>query len=259
MKSDYVPLLRTLRELYEIPRGRARFRRYLDVIWNRGGADGERIPLIAANPMAGKHVTALLDDLLAIDADGIAAHATAEVARQLSDFPAECKVGLVIADDLMGGWTNRYACEFSIRFGAGLPIGPDQPKWSRFPWLTGVLWSSEGASERAVREAILTAAHRAAYAYRHGRAHSLAERLAQEGRVLMASGCTGPMLDDDDIDYTRKVIAPDLEADDLRTTVECLFGDVAARSLGFTPRGLSAGAGLALALRDARVGAGLTA
>ena len=52
--------------------------------------------------------------------------------------------------------------------------------------------------------------------------------------------------------YTREVIAQFLEADDLRTTVECLFGDVAARSLGFTPRGLSPSAGLALALDGAR-------
>jgi hypothetical protein len=38
----------------------------------------------------------------------------------------------------------------------------------------------------------------------------------------------------------------------MRTCIECLFGDEAGRTLGFTPRGLSPWAGLALALYDAR-------
>ena len=37
-----------------------------------------------------------------------------------------------------------------------------------------------------------------------------------------------------------------------RTCIECLFGDEPGRTLGFTPRGLSPWAGLALALHDAR-------
>ena len=41
-------------------------------------------------------------------------------------------------------------------------------------------------------------------------------------------------------------------AEDMRTCVECLFGDAAGRTLGFTPRGLSPWAGLALALHDPR-------
>ena len=63
-----------------------------------------------------------------------------------------------------------------------------------------------------------------------------------------------PTLDAEDIVYTREVLAPFLDADDMRTCIECLFGDAAARTLGFTPRGLSPWAGLALALHDARPG-----
>ena len=69
---------------------------------------------------------------------------------------------------------------------------------------------------------------------------------------MAAAGCTTPILDADDIAYTREVIAPFLDAEDMRTTIECLFGDDAGRTLGFTPRGLSPWAGLVLALADAR-------
>src|SRR5262249_25130110 len=88
-----------------------------------------------------------------------------------------------------------------------------------------------------------------------GPARTLRAMLAQEGHVMARAGCTGPVLDAEDIAYTREVLSPSLDADDMRTAIECLFGDVAARTLGFTPRGLSPGAGLALALHDARGGA----
>jgi hypothetical protein len=119
-------------------------------------------------------------------------------------------------------------------------------------WHAGVLWSSEAASERAVREAVLTAAYRVAYQHRHGPARALRHMIAQEGQVMTQAGCSRPTLDADDIAYTREVLVPHLDANDMRTCMECLFGDAAARTLGFTPRGLSPWAGLALALHDAR-------
>ena len=91
-----------------------------------------------------------------------------------------------------------------------------------------------------------------AYVQRDGPARTLRDVLAQEGQVLAIAGCAGPVLDEEDIAYTREVLAPHLDADDMRTAIECLFGDAAARTLGFTPRGLSPWAGLALALHDAR-------
>ena len=115
-----------------------------------------------------------------------------------------------------------------------------------------LLWSSEAPTERAVREAILTAAYRVAYMHRHGLARNLRERLTQEGGVMTRAGCSGPVLDAEDIAYTREVLTAYLDADDMRTCIECLFGDAAARTLGFTPRRLSPWAGVALALHDAR-------
>src|SRR5262249_51406059 len=115
------------------------------------------------------------------------------------------------------------------------------------------LWSSEVPTERAVREAILTAAYRLAYMHRHGPACTLRDMLAQEGHVMATAGCSGPVLDAEDIAYTREGLIPFLAADDMRTCIECLFGDTAGRTLGFTQRGLSPWAGLALALHDARL------
>jgi hypothetical protein len=252
MNLDYVPLLAVQRELYAVPRGMERFRKYLGTMSNKDGTGLDLPPLVLMNPMAKDHVTALLDELLALDADGVAAAAAAEAATRLADVAGDFKATLVVADDRMGGWTNRYAYEYNLRFQCG-PAPRRLPRWTQHLWVTGVLWSSEAASARAVREAMLTAVYRLAYIHRHGPARTLRDRLAQEGAVLAAAGCTGPALDEDDIAYTREVLVPYLDADDMRTAIECLFGDAAGRTLGFTPRGLSPWAGVALALHDARL------
>jgi hypothetical protein len=260
MNLEYVPLLRVQHELQRLPRNFARFRQYLRTMINEDGL--ELPPLGLMNPMGKDHVTALLDTLLAMDADGVGARATADASASLADVPGEFKVALVVVDDLMGGWTNRYDYEFNLRFGsADIPFERDPnspsgfrlPRWLKHFWLTGVLWSSEDPSERAVREAILLPAYRFAYIHRHGPARTLRAMLTQEGDVMATVGCAGPVLDEEDIAYTREVLIPFLDADDKRTVIECLFGDAAGRTLGFTPRGLSPRAGLALALQDARL------
>jgi hypothetical protein len=250
MQIEYVPLFQLQRDLHAIPRGMGRFRQYLRTI-SPDRTNLELPSLLAMNPMGRDHVTALLDALLALDADGIAARAVAEAADELADEPGDFKATLVIADDLMGGWTNRYATEFTFRF--PVPVLPRHPRWLKHDWITGLLWSSEPASERAVREGILTAIYRMAYFQRHGVARTLRDMLVQEGQVMARAGCTGPVLDPEDVEYTREVLIPYLDANDMRTCMECLFGDAPGRTLGFTPRGLSPWAGLALALHDARI------
>ena len=222
---------------------------------NQDGTDVELTPLLIMNPMGKGHVSALLDGLLEMDADAIASRAAAEASTRLADTPGDFRATLVVADDLKCGWTNRYDWEFNLRFGPRPPQERhgSERMWRRF-WVTGVLWSSEAPTERAVREAILTAAYRLAYGHRHGPARSLREMIAQEGSVMASAGCAGPTLDPEELAYTREVLTPFLDAPDKRTAIECLFGDAAGRTLGFTPRGLSPCAGLALALHDARMG-----
>jgi hypothetical protein len=190
MRLDYVPLLRVQRELHAIPRDEKvdgvprRFLEYLRTIADRDGAGLDLPPLVGVNPMAKDHVTAVLDALLALDADGVAARATAEAAAALADVPGEARATLLVYDDWMG-WANRAPYEFDLRFRSGPP--PERlPRWAKHFWVTGVLWGSEPATERAVREAVLTAAHRVAYVHRRGPARTLRDVLAQEGHVMAA-------------------------------------------------------------------------
>src|SRR5262249_57906821 len=95
MNLEYVPLLQLQRDLHALPRNRDRFRQYLRTIFSEDGTVAELPSLIAMNPMGKEHVAERLHDYLALDADGIAARATAEAAARLAELPGNCKVALV--------------------------------------------------------------------------------------------------------------------------------------------------------------------
>src|SRR5947199_2040628 len=100
MKLDYVPLLKIQRELYDLPRGWERFRAYLGTMTDAKTGD-LKLPIVAMNPMGKDHLQNLLDEYLALDADGIASRSLAEAEEHLLKIPGEFKVTLVLSDDLM--------------------------------------------------------------------------------------------------------------------------------------------------------------
>jgi hypothetical protein len=244
MTLEFIPLLQIQRDLYAMPRGMERFREYIKTMTDAETGD-LALPLVAMNPMGKDHIPALLDEYIALGAERIAADALdrAGVASGLGRTNS-FKVCLVVSDDLKGGWTNRYASEFSHRI--------DGAAITKRGWLTGILWTSEPASERAVREAVLTSVYRAEYLQSHAAPVTLGEMLAQEGYAMARAGCEGPVLEPDDLAYTRSVVDLHLDATDRATVIACLFGDGGANALGYPPQGLSDRAGLGLALSDAR-------
>jgi hypothetical protein len=246
MILTYVRLLEKERDLYRLPRDANRFQAYLRLTLDLE-KQRVRLPLLGMNPMAREHVAEYLDSLLALDAETVAEEAMHEASRRVEDVPGSFRVALAVLDDLKGGWTNRYSCEYQQRL-----CPPTPPGQAYLDWLCGSLWVSEPASAETVRQEVRTIIYRAAHIHRHGQARTLGELMAQEGQVMALAGCTQPTLEAEDLEYTRWVLTPLLDATDMRTAIECLYGDAAGNALGFTPRGLSQRAGLALALHDAQ-------
>lgn len=244
MRLTFLPLLQVQRDLYALPRGFERFREYIKTMTDPETGD-LALPLVAMNPMGKDHVPALIDQYIALDAERVAQEAMAEATAKAVAFQTkEYKVALVVSDDLKGGWTNRWASEFGHRIeGAAI---------TKRGFITAILWTSEPASIQTVRDSVLTSIYREQYLQSHRAPKTLREMLDQEGYAMARAGCTSPALDDDDLEYTRTVIAPHLDAHDRATVIACLFGDTAATALGYPPQGLSDRAGFALALHNAR-------
>jgi hypothetical protein len=239
MQLEYVPLLATQRDLYRIPLGPERFRQYLRTMLDPETRD-LRLPLGTMNPMAKDHVPAFLDMLAAIGAEEAGARATEESLRSLAEETGAYRVGLVAADDGGGGWTNRAAAELAHRRG--------EPELTKRGWITGILWASETYGPAQVREEILTSIFRTAYIARRGPARTLRELLVQEGAAMRMAGARNPVLEPRALVATREILASRLDQDHRATLIAALFGDAAARDLGYEPLGLAPRAGLALAL-----------
>lgn len=246
MKLVFLPLLQIQRDFYTMPRGMERFREYIKTMTDPETGD-LALPLVAMNPMGKDHIPALIDEYIALGAEQMARDAMASAATS-APAQREYKVALVVSDDLKGGWTNRWASEYGHRIEGGAIL--------KRGFITAILWTSEPASADRVREEVLTAIYRAEYLETHPAPKTLAEMLDQEGYAMARAGCTAPLLDNDDLAYTRAVIAPHLQATDRATVMACLFGDAAATALGYAPQGLSSRAGLAMALHDSRVALG---
>ena len=244
MNLEFIPLLNVQREIYNIPRGAERFRAYISTMVDPETQD-LKLPIVSMNPMGKDHIPALLDSYLSLDADRLAARAAYEAAQRLEQLPGEFKVTLVISDDAMGGWTNRYFTEFGHRF--------NSKPYFRRGWLVGILWTSEKPSAEAAREEVLTTVFRGAHIQQHGFARTLRDMLRQEGYAMAMAACSQPPMEEEELAYTRDVIAPYLEARDQPTLMSCLYGDEVAVSLGYSPLGLSQRAGIWIALEDARV------
>ncbi|HYF65631.1 MAG TPA: hypothetical protein VD886_22575 [Herpetosiphonaceae bacterium] len=243
MQFELVPLLEIQRELYAMPRGGDRFKHYIATLTG-GGDDIDLLPLGALNPMAKPHVAAYVEALIDLRGEDVVAEALNKAAARLSGAGGRLKVGLAVADDAQGGWTNRFFSEAGMRFDlkAALARG----------WASVVCWSSEPPTAAGIYAETLASAYRSAYVAAHGPAATLAQRMRQEGAASLFAHASGPALDEDELAYTREVIAPYRDSDAYPAIMACLYGDEAAASLGYPTLGLSPRAGYAVALAEAR-------
>jgi hypothetical protein len=239
MELNHVQLLQLQRDLYEIPRGRERFQRYLDALTS-GTDEAVLLPLVSMNPMGHEHVAARLDELLAMDADRIAADAVKVTGERLAKKPGSFKHGLVVVHDLRGGWTNRYTTEATYRF--------YEPRALSRGWLTTLLFVTDAPSAQGIREAVLSSIFRASRIEEHGAAKTLREMLAQEGEVARFAGVE-PQLDDQEVAAARETLQPYLDSRSYPVCFAAMFGDEAAIQLGYPPIGLPPWAGFEVASR----------
>jgi hypothetical protein len=243
VRITYLPVLRTLRELYVQPRDMQRFRRYLAAL--TGGTDDIVLPIGVANPMAKEHAIAKLDELLALGAEDVGAAAAAAAAARLAGrvpLELEVKASLVLVDDVAGGWTNRYTTEASVRFpGRGA---------LRRPFATGLVWTSESPGAEQLHQEVLGAIYRVVYQQRRGLPVRLRAMLDQEGLAGLFAGAR-PDLAPDELARARRVVAGVGDDPGYPTAFACLYGDEAAEQLGYRPLGLPPRAGFAVALADA--------
>lgn len=246
MKFELVPILEKLRDLYLIPRGPDRFGAYIDLAV--GGASASKDipypPLVTVNPMAKEHALEFVESWISLGAEDVARTVLEEANLRLEpvQYSGIVKVGLSVLDDFGGGWTNR-----TFNDAARFKVAESLEKTG---WICVPLWTSEIPKLEELRPVVLESAFRAAHVSQHGDPKSLREMIRQEGAVA-AFAARSLEFDAEELEYSRAVIAPHFESTHQPTMIACLYGDEAAKELGYPPLGLSKNAGFQVALADA--------
>lgn len=249
MKVNYISTLQILRELYEKPRDMARFQWYLQKMIgeNETGEPDVVLPITAVNPMGREHCLAAVNSLLEMNADVIAQNAFEEAASSFADVPHTVRAAINLLDDVGGGWTNRYLTEASFR------INTDPQKvraWQKRNFVVVACWASELYTAVDIRAEARAALYRYAHLHRYGAPRTLQQIMTMDGSARAFAGAI-PLLDKDELSYTAEVIAPFLESTNFALQFACLFGDEAARNVGYVPQGIGSYAGFELALQQA--------
>lgn len=233
---QHKPLLQVQRDLYAIPRGPERFKRYIATLKDPQTGD-MALPLGPMNPMGKEHIPDLLDRYLELRADEVA-QGHIDRFNQSRPFGEELlRTALVLADDAHGQWTNYIATDFNHRFHC-------RPMFRR-NWLVGLLWTSHPPSIQSVEQTLQEAIYRGMYIYENGLPINLETLIKQEGYAQAHTG-TPAQFDAEELDYTHQLLKPLFTADDEPTLIAALYGDPAAKELGHPPLGLSANAGFEL-------------
>jgi hypothetical protein len=203
--------------------------------------------LVASNPMAKAHALECVERWIALGTEEKAQEILEEVELGFAAVPSKktVKVGLTVLDDLKGGWTNRYFND-AARFKAGAEL-------ERTGWVNLRLWTSEVPALETLKPLVLEGAFRAGYVLKHGDPQTLAEMVRQEG---LAAQFAGRVLefDPDELEYSRVVLEKYLESSQQPITFSGMYGDKAAREMGYPPLGLSPNSGFQVGLADALEG-----
>lgn len=221
-----LPLLQIQRDLLDQDPGPDRFRTYL---WHLlGDQDEMKLPIQSFNPMSKDHVKATLDELLKMSAEDLLDDILEGVRDDQGQGHALLKTGLVVADDVKGGWTNRATIEIDrwttfekiiwhgfapLLWWASDPMTPAEVDFRLRRQIYEVLRVIDGRRPRCLEDILELRSESSAFA----------------GRELVGT---------DDWNRLLERLRPYLTARDTPTLVACLFGDDAAVALGYAPLGI---------------------
>lgn len=253
MKVVLTNILDDLRGLYTIADRFERFDAYVSLSSGKargsGKTRGEPLPLGTFSPM-GERQADYLDRLIAMGAEGLAQATAAEVAADFATLTDSFRLMLVVADVPRNGWTQRHLTDAEWRFTLKNDTPPKVAAREGFDrWVSVPLWTDTEATEAYISREVRAALYRALHLRYLAAPHTLAEMMQQEGCALAYAGYT-PTSAAEELAYTREVVKPFLQSTNFPVCFAALYGDDAARQVGYKALGSTASAGFELALHD---------
>lgn len=231
MKFEILPTIDTMLELYEKPRSIERFQEYISIL--QGTTKDLVVPIAGFNPMAKEHLLNRLAALKDMKAEALMQDVIDEMNLEQRNEPdlKVIKVALNLADDLKGGWTNRYTTDYDSKFKINAIVKRN--------FCTPLLWASEPFSEMLIRRRTLEYVMRTIYWQANTNPKTLKEHIDQEIFVAKKRNYESEIINSTEFEILDNFYSKYKHADEYSLVFNFLYGDNASKSLAFPVYGIS--------------------
>lgn len=222
MTLELIHTIDLMLDLYKNPRSIKRFDEYIKKL--QGGTMGDLVlPISGFNPMAKDHAIQKLIQLQQLDAEKELKDLLLELNNKLAGQPGRdhFKVALNLADDVMGGWTNRFTSDYDSKFRINAFVARK--------FCVILYWTSEDYSIDMIRQRAREYIYRTIYFTENRKPITLADHVAQEKFVANETGI--PFTYDDEFFQQHKL------SDSYAVIFNYFYGDDACRLLNFPTYG----------------------
>ncbi|MGL4599363.1 MAG: hypothetical protein ACRCYO_17705 [Bacteroidia bacterium] len=231
MQFQLLPVLDIMLDFYTKPRTIERFQDYLQLLQG-SSKDKLVLPIAGFNPMAKEHVLLKLQELQACNVEQIMQETIADWnAKQTTSTETNLfQVAFNLADDLHGGWTNRFTTDYDHAFNfSGL---------FNKKFCTPIFWTSEEFFPHLIRERTLTSLFRTQYFLNKSQPKTLHDHVEQERYVAqhVSSEYSNPLTD---LDKWHTHFLTHEHSEEYAVIFNFFYGDDACKILEFPQFGVS--------------------
>ena len=235
MHFKLIPILDQMKQLYKMPRSRARFKEYLAMLQG-ASKDDMVLPIGGYNPMAKDILLEKIENLQAIRAEEIMEKTLWNINKPLkggSDRVLE--VVLNLSDDVGGAWSNFYTTDFTSRFALN-------PLVSR-NFCTPYIWTSETHTPALIAQRTQAYAYRTLHWIAHGKPLNLKDHVAQELQVQKQVGVP-EVPEEQRFTGVEAFYQEHQESEEYNLLFNFFYGDEASQSLAYACYGIPPNGGL---------------
>lgn len=230
MEFQLLPVVDVMLELYQSPINADRFTKYMKIL--QGNTPGNiSMPVTYFNPMGKEHVLKKLLELKELGLEEIMQETLSTINNTLTSYEDKnIKVSPALADDLGGGWTNRYTTDYDSKFNVN-----DMFKRN---FCTPLFWVSEDYSVEKIKERTADYCYRAFYRSISPQPLTLKDHITQE--AFVASHNTFKKNDEPLKNYAiiNSFYHDHNDSSSYPTIFNFLYGDSASKELGHSAYGV---------------------
>ncbi|HET6226288.1 MAG TPA: hypothetical protein VFF27_08420 [Bacteroidia bacterium] len=230
MEFQLLPVVDVMVELYQTPINADRFTNYMKIL--QGNSPGNiSMPITYYNPMGKAHVLKKLMELKALGVEDVMQDTLTAINKMLSsDDGKKIQVSPALADDLGGGWTNRYTTDYDSKFNVN-----DMFKRN---FCTPLFWVSENYSVEIIKERTADYCARAFYRASTPQPTTLGDHIKQEAFVAdhnIFKIKEAPLTNSSTI---HTLFKSHKDSSSYPTIFNFLYGDSASKELGHSAYGI---------------------